>query len=54
LKLLIYTQSVGLLGRGISLSQGRYLHTELLYSLLYSLLPYVVFSSETKLLFFLM
>jgi hypothetical protein len=26
--LLIYTQSVGLLGRGISPSQGRYLHTE--------------------------
>jgi hypothetical protein len=25
---LIYTQSVGLLGRGMSLSQGRYLHTE--------------------------
>jgi hypothetical protein len=25
---LIYTQSVGLLGRGISPSQGRYLHTE--------------------------
>jgi hypothetical protein len=25
---LIYTQSVGLLGLGISLSQGRYLHTE--------------------------
>jgi hypothetical protein len=25
---LIYTQSAGLLGRGISLSQGRYLHTE--------------------------
>jgi hypothetical protein len=25
---LIYTQSVGLLGRGISQSQGRYLHTE--------------------------
>jgi hypothetical protein len=25
---LSYTQSVGLLGRGISLSQGRYLHTE--------------------------
>jgi hypothetical protein len=25
---LIYTHSVGLLGRGISLSQGRYLHTE--------------------------
>jgi hypothetical protein len=23
----IYTQSVGLLGQGISLSQGRYLHT---------------------------
>jgi hypothetical protein len=23
-----YTQSVGLLGRGIRLSQGRYLHTE--------------------------
>jgi hypothetical protein len=28
LSLLIYTQSVGLLGRGISPSQGRYLHTE--------------------------
>jgi hypothetical protein len=26
--LLIYTQSVGLLGRGISPSQGRYLQTE--------------------------
>jgi hypothetical protein len=26
--LLIYTQSIGLLGRGISPSQGRYLHTE--------------------------
>jgi hypothetical protein len=25
---LIYTQSVGLLGQGISPSQGRYLHTE--------------------------
>jgi hypothetical protein len=25
---LIYTQSIGLLGRGISPSQGRYLHTE--------------------------
>jgi hypothetical protein len=25
---LIYTQSVGLLGRGISSSQGRYLNTE--------------------------
>jgi hypothetical protein len=25
---LMYTQSVGLLGRGISPSQGRYLHTE--------------------------
>jgi hypothetical protein len=25
---LIYTQWVGLLGRGISLSQGRYQHTE--------------------------
>jgi hypothetical protein len=25
---LIYTQSVGLFGQGISLSQGRYLHTE--------------------------
>jgi hypothetical protein len=25
---LIYTQSVGLLGRGISQLQGRYLHTE--------------------------
>jgi hypothetical protein len=28
LSFLIDTQSVGLLGRGISLSQGRYLHTE--------------------------
>jgi hypothetical protein len=26
--LLVYTQSVGLLGRGISASQGRYLRTE--------------------------
>jgi hypothetical protein len=26
--LFIHTQSVGLLGKGISLSQGRYLHTE--------------------------
>jgi hypothetical protein len=26
---LIYTQTVGLLGRGISPSQGRYLHTDI-------------------------
>jgi hypothetical protein len=28
LSFLIYTQSVGLLGQGISPSEGRYLHTE--------------------------
>jgi hypothetical protein len=28
LSFLIYTQSVGLLGRGIRASQGRYLHAE--------------------------
>jgi hypothetical protein len=28
LSFLIHTQSVGLLGRGISASQGRYLHTK--------------------------
>jgi hypothetical protein len=28
LSFLIHTQSVGLLGLGISLTQGRYLHTE--------------------------
>jgi hypothetical protein len=33
---LIYTQSVGLLGRGISPTQGRYLHTEHKYRTKYT------------------
>jgi hypothetical protein len=34
---LMYTQSVGLLGLGISLSQGRYLHTEQTHTDIYAL-----------------